>query len=301
MKRIIGFSISILAVALFSCQNDNVDIPIDEGLSEKSAQITLTEIKLEAAATEVEYEVEFYANAEETITRWWNMGRMWKWSNKLRYKVNQCPDIHIQSEPGGYPKTITLNYGDSTVLRNGKVLSGIIVIEISGPKRSRDYNCMVSYDDFGIDSLLIEGSSLITVDKNEDVFRRFESDFLFTMNRNSERVWEWIEGMETDDEQNDDVIQITGFVNAQNSAGDIYKKEIVEPLIRLRDCRYIVKGIVEITLNGVLISSLDYGNGECNNIAILTKDGETFEVDLSKGNMNKMPDSSQDGNQNGNG
>lgn len=288
MKKIIGFSILILTMVFFSCHNDKVDIniPIEEGLLEKSAQITLTEIELEAAVTETEYEVEFYANAEEAIASSWNMGKMWKWNNKLRYKVNQCPGINIQSESGDYPKTITLNYGDSTALRNGKVFRGIIVIEISGQKKSKDYNCMVSYENFVIDSLLVDGSSLITIDENEDVFRKFESDFSFTLTdgttieRRSERVWEWIDGMETDEEQNDDVIQITGFVNAQNSAGDTYMKEIVEPLVRMRDCGYIAKGIVEITLNGVLISSLDYGNGECNNMANLTRNGETVGIDL---------------------
>jgi hypothetical protein len=49
----------------------------------------------------------------------------------------------------------------------------------------------------------------------------------------------------------------------------------------MRDCRYIVQGVVEITLNGELVSSLDYGDGECDDVAILTQDGETAEVDLS--------------------
>jgi hypothetical protein len=83
-------------------------------------------------------------------------------------------------------------------------------------------------------------------------------------------------------EQNDDVVQITGYTNAETSDGDVYKKEIVEPLIRTRDCRYIVQGTVEITLNGELVSSLDYGDGECNDTAILTQNGESTEIDLSE-------------------
>lgn len=288
MKRIVSISVLILTVVMFACQTDKIDTGNDELLSEKAARITMDEIAMESATNEVEYEVEFYANMEATLTNWWRIGKHWTWTNKLRYKLHQCPDIHIVSEEGGYPKTITLDYGDSTVLRNGRVLSGIITIEISGPRKSRDYTRMVTYTDFGVDSLGIVGSSVVTVDKNEDVFRMFKSDFVFTLadgstvNRTSERTWEWIEGLETDEEQNDDVIQITGFVNAENSAGDKYVKEIVEPLIRLRDCRFIVKGIVDITLNGELVSSLDYGDGDCNNIAILTKDGEVYEVDLSK-------------------
>lgn len=305
MKRIIGFSIFILAVTLFSCQNDDVNIPDDGTLSEKSAQISLNEVKMESAATEVEYEVEFYANAEEMLTRWWKMGKGWQWTNKLRYRMNQCPDVHIESEEGGYPKKITLDYGEETVLRNGKVLSGVIIIDISAPKKTKDYTRLVTYDNFGIDTLTVVGTSSVTIDKNIDAFRVFESSLTFTLadgtvvERDSERRWEWVEGMDTQDDQNDDVIEITGFVNASIPAtGDTYEKKIIEPLIRLRDCRYIVKGIVEIWLNGELISSLDYGDGTCNDFAILTKDGETHEVDLSKC---KMKNKNKNSNQNGNG
>lgn len=293
MKRIFAFTLIILGITLLSCQNEKIDTGNDKALTEKAAQITLTEVALESAATEVEYEVDFYANAEQTLTNMWRLGKLWHWTNKLRYKINQCPDIHIVSEEGGYPKTITLDYGDSTVLRSGKVLRGVITIDISGPRNSAEYNRQVSYQDFGVDSLLINGSSLVTFDKDEDAFRTIKSDFTFllangiSINRTSERFWEWINGMDTDQDQNDDVIQVTGFTNAETSEGDVYRKEIVEPLIRLRDCRYIVKGVVEITFNGELISSLDYGDGNCNNIAILTKDGETYEVDLSKQKIRK--------------
>ena len=289
MKRIIG--LVTLAIVLFSCQNEKVNVQNDDLLAEKSASISLTEVVLESAATILEYEGAFYANAEETLIRWWNVGKVWRWSNKLRYRINECPDVVIDSEEGGYPKTITLNYGEATVLEDGKVLSGIMVIEISGPRNSETYKREVSYDNFGVDTLTVNGTSVITKNNENDYTRKFESSLTFTfengnvVNRSSERVWEWIEGMETDEDQTDDVIQITGEVNADNSDGDTYKKEIVEPLIRLGDCKYIVKGIVEITLNGELISSLDYGDGSCNNMAILTKDGETFEVDLSKRKM----------------
>lgn len=288
MKRIFGFTLLILGIAFYSCQTEKIETENVEALSEKSAQITLTEVALESAATEIEYEVDFYANAEQTLSNLARLGKVWRWTNNLRYKFEQCPDIHIVSEEGGYPKTITLNYGDSTVLRTGRVLSGLITIEISGPRFSEDYNRQVTYEDFGVDSLLINGNSLVTFDKGEDVFRTISSEFTFllangiSINRTSERVWQWVEGMDTEEDQTDDVIQITGFANAETSEGDVYMKEIVEPLIRLRDCHFIVQGIVEITINGDLISTMDYGDGECNNIAILTKDGETYEVDLSK-------------------
>jgi len=290
MKRIIGISALILSIGFFSCQTEKVaDIPTDNTLSEKSAQITLTELKLENATTETEYEVEFYANAEEMLTRWWKLGKAWRWNHKLRYKINQCPLVTIeQGENNGYPKKITLNYGEGTVLKNEKVLSGIIVVEISAPKKSKDYTRMVTYDGFGVDTVIINGTSLVTVDKNEETFRNFESDFIFKLNeestisRTSKRTWMWQEGLETMDDQSDDIIQIDGIVEATNSNNDTYKKEIIDPLIRLGDCRFIVDGTVEMSLNGAVFATLDYGNGDCNAVAIMTTDTETVEIDLTK-------------------
>lgn len=293
MKRIIGLFLFLLGIGLFSCQKENNNLNNDELSIEKSAEITLAELNLESVTTALEYEAAFYANAEATLTRWWNVGKVWRWTNKLRYRVNECPDVSIESEDGAYPKTITLNYGDGTTLENGHVLSGVIVIEISGPRASETYSREVVYTDFGVDSLTVNGSSLVARNRAEDEFRTFTTDMAFTLadgkviNRSSERVWEWLEGMDTDEDQTDDVIQITGVVNAENSDGDTYKKEIVEPLIRLGDCRFIVQGVVEIWLNETLISSMDYGNGECNNMAILTKDGETLEIDLAKRKIKK--------------
>jgi len=291
MKKIIGISVFILSIGLFSCQNEKVaDIPIDDTLSEKSAQITLTEVKLETVATETEYEVEFYANAERMLTEWWRLGKAWRWNNKLRYKINQCPLVTIQQgENDGYPKIITLDYGEGTVLKNEKVLSGVIVVEISAPKKSRDYTRMVTYTDFGVDTVLVNGTSLVTVDKNEETFRNFVSDLTFkldeatTIERASNRTWMWAEGMETIDDQTDDVIQIEGIVVATNTdSEDTYKKEIVDPLIRLRDCRFIVDGTVEMSLNDVVFATIDYGDGDCNAVAIMQTDTETTEIDLTR-------------------
>ncbi len=289
MKRVIGISFIILSVILFSCQNDKVETIKDSVAIEKSAQITLTEVQLEAVTTTSDYEVEFYANAEELLTRWWRIGKKWNWTHKLRYLANQCPEVTVEEGSNdGYPKVITLNYGDGTVLKDEKVLSGIIIIEISGPRKRASFTRLVTYQNFSIDTIKIAGTSLIKINRETETFRDYTSDLTFTINnekvitRSSKRNWTWVEGMETTEDQTDDVVHINGVVNAE-SGTDTYKKEIVEPLVRLGDCRFIVKGKVEVTLNGDLISTIDYGDGDCDEIAMMTTaDGETIEVDLSK-------------------
>jgi hypothetical protein len=303
MKRIFGITVAAFALGLFSCNNDKVEtITADEALMEKSAAITVAEVQVEAVTTQSTYEVEFFANAEETLTRWWKIGKKLQLSNKLRYK-NQCPDMQISGED--YPKTITLNYGDSTVLRNGKVLSGVIEIYISAERKSKDYERTVTYTDFTMDSLVVNGTSSAVVDKVDEMFREVSSDLSFvladgtTITRTSVRTWQWVAGMDTEEDQSDDIVTISG--NAEAKMNDsVYKKDITTPLKRIGDCKYIVEGVVVIALDGTVVSTLDYGDGTCDEFAILTDaDGETT-IDLSERKV-KRNKGKQNGNKDGNG
>lgn len=286
MKKTMFWIFIAAGVMLFSCNNEKEYLPNEEVPVEKSTAITLNEAVVENATTEMQYEVGFYTNAQFVLNRWFQGGKCWGWSNKLRYRMNHCPCFQMGPMVNGFPKTITLDYGDSTLLRNGTVLSGKITIEFSGQPGTGEFSRMITYENFGVDSVLMNGTGEMTYNRTDSLFRTFTSDLVITLpdgmtiNRTSERQWEWIEGLDTELEQTDDMIQITGFTVAETSEGDVYRKEIVEPLIRSRDCRFIVQGVVEITLNGELISSLNYGDGECNDMAILTRDGETYEVEL---------------------
>ncbi len=301
MKRIIKLSLLILSVVLFSCNNESSDFPaMDDSVVEKSAAITVAEVQAEEATAESTYEVQFFANAEKMLTRWWKYGKKFGMTNKLRYK-NQCPDVSISGDE--YPKTITLDYGDSTVLRNGKVLSGEIEIYISARASSQDYLRTVTYNDFGIDSVLVNGTATIEVDKVDSMFRKVTSDLTFILAdgteviRTSERVWQWISGMDTQEDQTDDIISITGNAYAEMN-GETYRKEISTALKRMGECKYIVEGVVDIYLNGELICSMDYGDGECDASAVMTNADGTTEVDLSERKLKGKSENNQ--NQNGN-
>lgn len=292
MKKIIGILLAVLALGLFSCNNENVETPLyDDELSEKSAQITAAEVQVEATTTEATYEVEFFANAEVTLTKWWKIGKKFGWRNasKTRYH-NQCPEVLVDGED--YPKTITLNYGDSTALRNGKVLSGSIEIVITAPKNTQDYSRTITYIDFCRDSICLNGTSTVEVDKVDEMFRKFTSSLTFELadgteiTRESEKVWQWVSGMETEEDQTDDVITISGKAVAtmllEDGTTATYTKEITTPLKRIGDCKYIVEGEVVVRLGETEICTLNYGTGTCDEFATMTNaDGET-EIDLSE-------------------
>jgi len=61
-----------------------------------------------------------------------------------------------------------------------------------------------------------------------------------------------------------------------------FRKVIVEPLVRIESCDYIVAGIIDFYKDGKWIATIDFGDGTCDNIAIKIWDGGRKEIRLSK-------------------
>lgn len=59
-----------------------------------------------------------------------------------------------------------------------------------------------------------------------------------------------------------------------------YEKIITKPLVKTDDCKYIVEGTIEYLLDGKTVAIVDFGNGECDDIATKTVDGKTYEFEL---------------------
>ena len=53
-----------------------------------------------------------------------------------------------------------------------------------------------------------------------------------------------------------------------------------------RTCKYPKEGVIEIT-RGDETMTIDFGLGECDNIALVTKDGESEEIELNAGKFRK--------------
>ncbi len=61
-----------------------------------------------------------------------------------------------------------------------------------------------------------------------------------------------------------------------------YKKNILKPLVKIDGCDYIVEGKIEYTKNGAVVVTVDFGDGQCDNIATKTVDGVEHEIKLNK-------------------
>jgi hypothetical protein len=70
----------------------------------------------------------------------------------------------------------------------------------------------------------------------------------------------------------DDVYQFTGGKRGENANGKKWTANIVKPLVKAFTCQWISAGAIEIRVNDT-VGVLDFGNGVCDNSAMVTVNG----------------------------
>jgi hypothetical protein len=206
---------------------------------------------------------------------------------RMRYRNGNGPDITLKTTNGKFPKTIILDYGDSTALANGLVLSGMITIYLSGPDTVTGNTRTITYDNFSNGYAALSGTSSKTRLRNsaQKVFT-ISSNLTITfsdstsMNRTGEKNITWVSGAGTPFNPADDIMEITGMIQVTDRKGNDYLENITTSLVKTGECRYITQGIIEFKTSAGKFATLDYGNGECDNIAALTTSNGTKEITL---------------------
>ncbi len=61
-----------------------------------------------------------------------------------------------------------------------------------------------------------------------------------------------------------------------------FEKVIINPLVKIEGCKYIVEGTIELQKDGEVIAVIDFGDGACDDIATKTVDGITTEFSMKK-------------------
>jgi hypothetical protein len=179
--------------------------------------------------------------------------------------------------PGIFPKTVTINFGDGCLGRDGKVRKGKIVTVFTGPMGIPGSKATTTFENHKIDSVKIQGRYEVTNNStsNNRVFttKVIEGKLIWDSGRwvtwSSVRTVAQIEGNGTPLWPLDDIFSITGGGHGENSRGKTWGHEIIEPLIKKFSCRWISKGVMRIKFNNTG-GLLNFGNGSCDNKAELT-------------------------------
>jgi len=175
-------------------------------------------------------------------------------------------------------------------LPNGNILSGTITMRNQRDIELATRTISFSLENFTFNTVSITGSSsIVWVRQNENdnpqstVTSNFDATWPddTTANFSSLRVRELIEGVGTPG-LGDNVLLITGNRSFTNRNNITFQLEVSQELRREFSCRFIVSGVLDIT-RGNRSASLDFGDGNCDNIGTLTNDeGESREINLRR-------------------
>ncbi len=186
-------------------------------------------------------------------------------------------------------KVVQVDFGsEGCEVRGGHIVKGKVVLSYLKDTDTKTVVINYSFEDFFIDDMQFLGSKTVTRTKeNDNGNPQYTMELNLTIafadggqaTRIGSKTREWIEGA-FNGNWGDNVFLITGEWETNFKNGDIHSAKITSPLRREASCRFLVSGIIEISktnYNG----TLDYGDGNCDNIATFTNDsGDQVEIKL---------------------
>ena len=84
--------------------------------------------------------------------------------------------------------------------------------------------------------------------------------------------------------EDSDMLKSAAFEEAElllSGDGD-FERVITKPLVKIDDCLYIVEGTIEFRKGDIVIATIDFGDGVCDDVATKTVKGETVEFLLTR-------------------
>lgn len=205
-----------------------------------------------------------------------------------RLFLSACATISLDTTV--MPRVLTIDFGDENCLcLDGRYRRGKILVTFNGRYRHPGTVITTGFDEFYVNDNKIEGSKVVTnmgPNGNGNIYFTIEivgviylADNGGVLSWNSSREREWIQGFNTGNPW-DDIYLITGTADGVMPLGFTWECEIMTALRVELACRFIVSGTIEIRPENKPVRLLDYGNGDCDNIATVTINGVTYTIQL---------------------
>jgi hypothetical protein len=305
MKKILSITTWLLAFSLIgaitftSCQKEQSLTPINNTATTTETdpvQLAATqEVTAEEAETEAQYDDVFNITASmnksevgEDLGVSANVSGLSELGNTTANTARCFTVTVVPNIPQVFPKTITIDFGTGCMGRDGKYRKGKIVSIYTNPMVLTGAKVSTTFIGYHVDSFKIEGTHITenTSTSNMQGWKvKVIEGKITNTNNNRWRKWNSVKdvlqvtGNGTPNFPLDDIYKITGNATGSNSGGHIWASIIVEPLIKKFVCPWIVKGTVRLMRDG-RTALLDYGNGDCDNQAIIYINGVPHIITL---------------------
>jgi hypothetical protein len=198
---------------------------------------------------------------------------------ELRAAIGDCAEITITPNDSTYPKTITIDFGNGCLGRDGKFRSGAVIVHLTAPLRRSGSVVTITFRDYYVNRVHLEGTKTIS-NLSEPPMHKWSVQVVggkvtFPTGRGysyqSIKVKTQVEGMDTRIVR-DDVYEITSRSQTEFNSGLTITLNTETPLVKKVECPWISDGKLKIKINDRILF-LDYGfptGGQCDNKALLT-------------------------------
>lgn len=221
-------------------------------------------------------------------------------------RLNACPDVTITqlNAPNNFPKKVVMDFGTGCVGRDGRTRSGKIVTVYTNRLFVLGATATTEFVNFTVDSIKIQGTHVITnqgehlsTAPNLCIKHKWKVEVRNAkLTKPNGNYTEWnstktitqLEGMCTPYIHIDDIYKIDGAAHGKVKRGDLliaWNSEITEPLVKKFSCRWLVKGIIRVmrlnlTTNSPWVAAINYGDGTCDNKALVNINGISHIITL---------------------
>lgn len=286
IKILFGF---FIAITLFSCSKDE---SIDQSIS--ASDVTINS-KIDSANDDVTDIVE---SQEMATYRNATSGREVATTSTTLTNCATVTRVPAFGTPltSGTQVTKTIDFGTSNcTLENGNTVRGKIIITFTYQPTATSHTITYTFDNFYHNDIKYSGSKTFTrvmtanaagllrpiVTMNMDMTVTFPNGDVYT--RVGTRIREILEGYTTPS-WTDNIYQITGNWTTTKANGATRVATITTPLRIRMSCiaqqkPLTVKGIISF-VSGTNTASIDYGNGDCDNTAVITINGVSSTITI---------------------
>ena len=268
---LVALSLSVFAV---SCDDDDSSTPDQE-------TINAEELVLAAQTDEIDdasYNIIDNAYIENVLdTR----------AATLNSFFPECALVTVTPNGDG-SGSIVVNFGEECTLNNGALVSGQVNLSYS-PVQNESREIVYQYQDFTYNENQVMGSGTVvrTFENangnpesvlNSDITIDFATSDVSAA-RILNRTREWVEGVGSGT-WTDNAFLVSGTWNTSFTNGTSRNGEVITALRREATCPFFVSGTLAITNQNGVSGLLDYGDGSCDNIAVVTIEAQEFTIML---------------------
>ena len=191
-----------------------------------------------------------------------------------------CANYTISdSVPGEYPKTLTLDFGTGCTSADGILRKGKLVYVFSGPLVVPGTTASVTFDQYVVNGFGLKGTYAITNNSSDQAGISFTTQVTngiitypnaTNYHYSHNKTYVMTGGSATPFNITDDVYSITGNSSFSTADGSSLVFNTTTPLVKAVSCHNVSSGIVAFVYNNSLNGTIDFGNGDCDNLATVT-------------------------------